>query len=308
MNCVDHFGLWLPSKRWLHLAPHTNPGLEIVLVTKGEFTWQVDGRAEAIRPNTVFYTLPWQVHGSSEKRHPGTELYFVIIKPSPAGRLNQKQFSPHPELGFTEGESRWVEHALTTSRHHAFPASPAMRTLLPMICCELQHRHAGQAAYVTGLLRAAVVELTLTVLHSPPRHTPRADAANAVRQLLPVLEREYHAHWTLDAMAQRCGLKRSQFAVHFTRLTGDTPITYLNRLRIQRADQLLSAADQSVTDIAFACGFQSSQYFATVYRQFTGQSPSTRWPAREHRNLPGPEPTGPKPNAGRVWQGKQKER
>jgi AraC family L-rhamnose operon regulatory protein RhaS len=56
-------------------------------------------------------------------------------------------------------------------------------------------------------------------------------------------------------------------------LTGDTPITYLNRLRVRHADQLLKTTDHSITDIAFECGFQSSQYFATVYRQFTGKNP-----------------------------------
>ena len=44
------------------------------------------------------------------------------------------------------------------------------------------------------------------------------------------------------------------------------PIQFLNRCRLESAARLLRAGDmRSVTDIAFACGFNSSQYFATVF-------------------------------------------
>jgi AraC-like DNA-binding protein len=76
-------------------------------------------------------------------------------------------------------------------------------------------------------------------------------------------------------MAAACGLARTRFAELVREVTGETPIRLLNRARVRRARQLLVRTDRSITEIAHACGFASSQYFATVFRQFTGRAPAS---------------------------------
>ena len=146
---------------------------------------------------------------------------------------------------------------------------------MPAAHRELDGTARGREAVASGLLRAAVVELARTVAANPRQHAVR-DTAAAVRQFIKLLNRHATQLWTLDAMAAACGLKRTQFAARFAELTGDTPLTYLNRVRIRAAEELLATSGRSVTDVAFACGFQSSQYFSTVFRQFTGNRPSAR--------------------------------
>ena len=53
-----------------------------------------------------------------------------------------------------------------------------------------------------------------------------------------------------------------------------TPNDYLQRLRLESARSLLAETSRSVTDIAFEVGFNSSQYFSTVFLQYTGLTPS----------------------------------
>jgi len=271
MQSVIQFGYWGPGKAGRQLPVHTNPGLEIVLVTKGEFEWEVEGHAEPIRPGTLFFTLPGQRHGAAEPQHPGVELYFVVIAPDRA----RSPFSLHRQLGLTAADNRWISRTLLNARRHSFPASPFMRTLLPAAHRELDGAARGHEAIATGLLRATVVELARTVAANPQQRAVRDTAAN-IRQFIRKLESQTAELWTLDTMAAACGLKRTQFAARFTELTGDTPLTYLNRLRIRAAEKLLATSGRSITDISFACGFQSSQYFSTVFRQFTGTRPSAR--------------------------------
>jgi AraC family L-rhamnose operon regulatory protein RhaS len=258
MEHVAEFGYWGRGKPGRRLTLHKNPGLEIVLITKGEFSWEVEGREEPIQPGTIFFTLPDQRHGAGERPHPGAELYYVVVKPD---RL---------------GLPRWVAQTLKRAERHAFPATPLLRNLLPSIIRELGTTALGREVVVAGLLRATVVELARTVAANPGPRSVKSDATAALRQFREELERRLDEVWTLDAMAQTCGLKRTQFTARFTELTGDTPMTYLNRLRVRRAEQLLAQTDRTITDVALACGFQSSQYFATVFRQFTGERPSLR--------------------------------
>jgi AraC family L-rhamnose operon regulatory protein RhaS len=59
-----------------------------------------------------------------------------------------------------------------------------------------------------------------------------------------------------------------------------TPIEYLTHCRVEAASRLLlDQPEMNITDVAFSCGFNSSQYFATVFQAHQGCSPS------EFRNL-----------------------
>lgn len=67
---------------------------------------------------------------------------------------------------------------------------------------------------------------------------------------------------------------------------GETVMGRLWQERVRRAAQLLSApeaADRSITDIAFACGFNDSSHFGRVFAERMGMAPS-RW-RRQVRNL-----------------------
>ena len=56
--------------------------------------------------------------------------------------------------------------------------------------------------------------------------------------------------------------------------TGKTPVEYLNGYRIEKASQLLLNSDQSVTEIAFSCGFNDLSYFIKTFKSQKGISPA----------------------------------
>ena len=66
----------------------------------------------------------------------------------------------------------------------------------------------------------------------------------------------------------------TQFVHHFRQATNLTPANYLMKARVQRAGQMLTSDPQRpITEIAFACGFSSSQYFTNVFGRQMGSSP-----------------------------------
>jgi AraC family L-rhamnose operon regulatory protein RhaS len=75
-------------------------------------------------------------------------------------------------------------------------------------------------------------------------------------------------------MAEQCGLGRSRFSHYCRRITNLSPIQYLQKCRVDNAKALLAGDSGSITHIAMRCGFDSSQYFATVFHRLTGLSPS----------------------------------
>ena len=96
-----------------------------------------------------------------------------------------------------------------------------------------------------------------------PLHTVRLFLDDLARNASAV-----GAEWTLETMAAECGMKKSSFINFCRTLTNTTPMEYLRNCRLDLAARLLRGEPAaSVTDIAFRCGFNSSQYFATCFRR-----------------------------------------
>ena len=55
--------------------------------------------------------------------------------------------------------------------------------------------------------------------------------------------------------------------------TGLSPNNYLGRVRLCHAMRILVQTNDSVTDIAFACGFNDSNYFSSRFHQEIGVTP-----------------------------------
>lgn len=251
------------------LITHRDHGLEIILLEKGALNWHVEGRVERVTAGSVYFSLPWQEHGSVDEFEPGHYWHWVQIGLDGALRRPRRHFGFHPALGIAPGEARQISALLTRSGRHCYPATPRMRWLLPVIVEELTHPGRHGPGYCHALARLAVLELERCI-ESRNESSGAAASERRVAEFIVGLRDRSDESWTLEQMADRCGLGRSRFATLCRRITGDSPLTLVNRLRVDRAKAALKAGAAPVTEIALACGFSSSQYFARVFRSFTG--------------------------------------
>lgn len=60
----------------------------------------------------------------------------------------------------------------------------------------------------------------------------------------------------------------------FKEVVGDTPLHYLIRQRIRNSMIMLHNSDSTISEIAIKCGFDNANYFAKVFRKYTGLSPT----------------------------------
>ena len=59
----------------------------------------------------------------------------------------------------------------------------------------------------------------------------------------------------------------------FKSYTGQTPIEYINRLRIDRACFEMTVNRMNVTDAAYECGFNELSYFSKMFKRYKGVTP-----------------------------------
>jgi AraC-like DNA-binding protein len=81
---------------------------------------------------------------------------------------------------------------------------------------------------------------------------------------------------TIADLLDVAGVSARSLHAGFRRYTNDTPFSYLKKLRLDRAHESLSQADEdlSVTEVAFDVGFTHLSKFARDYRQRFGETPS----------------------------------
>ena len=84
----------------------------------------------------------------------------------------------------------------------------------------------------------------------------------------------FNQNISLQQLATHCLVSPFHFSRIFKAIMNVSPHQYLTQVRLNHAKILLSSTDQSVTDIAFACGFNSVEHFATAYRYRYHASPS----------------------------------
>jgi AraC-like DNA-binding protein len=106
--------------------------------------------------------------------------------------------------------------------------------------------------------------------HRPP-HT---EVLIALRRARDLADREFERPLTLESLAGAANLSKFHFARAFARAYGETPRAYLTRRRVERAKNLLRAANLTVTEICLLVGFESLGAFSSRFHQLVGMSPS----------------------------------
>lgn len=104
------------------------------------------------------------------------------------------------------------------------------------------------------------------------------------------IDRHYQMPLDLDQLAGVARVSKFHFVRCFEAAYGQTPIRYLTRRRIERAQDLLRVANLTVTEVCMLVGFASLGSFSSRFAELVGESPTAyrdRWAARGGPHVPG---------------------
>lgn len=111
-----------------------------------------------------------------------------------------------------------------------------------------------------------------------------------LRRARDFIDRHYQLPLDLDRLSAVACVSKFHFVRCFEATYGETPIRYLTRRRIERAQDLLRLANLTVTEVCMLVGFASLGSFSSRFRQLVGETPTAyrdRWAARGGPHVPG---------------------
>ena len=126
------------------------------------------------------------------------------------------------------------------------------------------HRLTGLMALVVEALRGEGAQAGAHLEHAP----------SSIAPALKLLRDRHRETIALEELARAAHLSMFHFLRRFKHATGFTPMEYLEKFRVSRAQELmLSQPELRLKDVAQLVGYPDPAYFSRVFRKRTGQSP-----------------------------------
>lgn len=108
---------------------------------------------------------------------------------------------------------------------------------------------------------------------SKAEHNSYSQKTIMLNETIKYIHDNYMNELSLDILAKRLYITPEHLCRSFKEATQKTVIEYINEVRIKKAKELLSTTDLPITEIAYLCGFNDSNYFSRKFKEITKMTP-----------------------------------
>lgn len=94
-----------------------------------------------------------------------------------------------------------------------------------------------------------------------------------IRQVQDYIEKNYEERITVEDLAAIMLVGRRTFERRFKEATNNTPLEYIQRVRIEAAKKFFEASRKNVSDVMYDVGYSDTKAFRDVFKKVTGLTP-----------------------------------
>ena len=274
INTIGYWDAQFPQE-W-GLDYHRNEGIEITFLETGSMSFSMEEDDFILTSDDFTITRPWQLHKVGNPYVGVGKLHWLILD---VGVRHPHQEWKWPSwVLLNKKDIEELSKMLRQNEQPVWKANGEIRRCFLKIAQLIRNdrsvvNESWALIYVNELLMHMLNLFRQGSFHFNESLT---DSVRTAELFIKDLNNSFDQPWTLESMANHCGLGITRFVHYFRQLTNSTPMHYLNHLRVEAAAaQLLGHPKQNISQIGYECGFSSSQYFATVFRKQFGCSPAT---------------------------------
>ena len=159
---------------------------------------------------------------------------------------------------------------------HNDPSSSEMNCLIKDVYGQMNEKKACYELIVQRNINLIFEFLYRNFTVLPKTEATRIQINNQVRlqKMLSYIYENYAESVTLEDIAKAADISRSEAGRCFRTYMGCSPVEALIQYRLQMAYRLLSERTQTLQQISYACGFNSTNYFSRQFKKRYGYAPS----------------------------------
>ena len=140
-------------------------------------------------------------------------------------------------------------------------------------------RFGYELAVKANILKVFVAVLRIRGLWDSENPDLVSNRINDITKAFEYIDKNYASNITMEEIADKCLMSYSYFSRMFKGITRLNFSQYLLSVRLREAEYMLATTDMPITEVAFGCGFSSSSYFVSKFREQMGITP------KQYRNM-----------------------
>ncbi|MEP1490335.1 MAG: AraC family transcriptional regulator [Algibacter sp.] len=254
---------------------HRNEGIEFHFLESGTMPYSQENKEVTLTPNHLTITRPWEAHKVGNPNIGMGKLYWVIID------LGVRR--PHQEwvwpdwITLTSGDLSRLTTILRQNERSIWKTDRRVGDCFKRINNAVNTDVKGSNASKIRLLVNYLLILLLDLLNTEDivLNESLTDSSRSVQFFLNELEKNLSDDWTIELMSQSAGVGLTRFTHHCKKLTNLTPMRYLVLKRLELSKKILRENEHlTISEVAYMCGFTTSQYFSTVFKKHEKCAPN----------------------------------
>lgn len=235
---------------------HVHDYWEFILVAAGNGQITIDSQHFNAGPGDMFVYPPGMEH--IEESYINNKLTMHVLSIINTSDLRFMSFWPIGDLEYIRISGTWLNTAFSTIVKQMIQELKKKETAYQVRIQALSFQ------FQSLLMKFAEKKTDDTIINNLYQHISRARS---------FIQANYHKNITLADIASNTFISTHYLSRLFKRYTGFSPMNYLMLLRIRNAQKLLRETELSITEVSRKVGYQDLQYFSSIYKQKTGQSP-----------------------------------
>ena len=273
---IFSIGYWDAKKdqKW-GIDWHRNEGVEFSFLESGSLFFSTEKEKVNLNSGSLTITKPWQLHKVGNPKVTIGKLYWIIID---VGVRQPHQPWKWPNwIVLSKVDIEFLTKILRENDIRIWQSDKKIQEcFIELGKClnysEMEIPHSKLTILINSLL---LEMLSLFKRGNIELDNSLTQNLRTVEIFLNHLRGDFEKFWTLEDMAEHCGLGKTSLSKYCKHLTNMTPVNYLINIRLEAAAKMLIDSNfKNVSDICYDCGFSRSQYFATAFKRRFNCCPS----------------------------------
>lgn len=238
--------------------PHYHDSIEISVVLKGPTYYHVNHQTYLVDTGDIVIINPYDLHFEEQKKGVSHHMHLG---------LDNFQL-----LGYEKNQIPVIDPVIKLKNNEIF------QHVIKRILVEKE----TSKAYQEDVMRLLSIDLLMLILREiheqnisikpiKKKEKSKTVLANSIKYYL---ESHHSEDISLDSLSSSMYISPTYMSKLFKEETGESPINYLIKIRMEKAKILLIKKELSIKEIANAVGYQDAYHFSKLFKKYTGISPS----------------------------------
>ncbi len=247
-----------------NIPEHWHEEMELLYVSDGEMEYSVNGHRMILHGGEGIFIPPRRIHSNRSPRGSSCAFYCLILHPS------YLCVSPYIE-------KRFVSPLLGPASfdYLLLGSNDWTREIIDHMLLSFDSIHSEEFELSVMKFAFHFMEiLSRNIKDNSPAEHVTGQYVTTFKQMLTYITEHYMEKISLEDIADAGSVGKTLCAKIFRKFTDKTPGDYLIHYRITQSMKLLTDSELSITDIAYATGFNSASHYTKTFRELIGCTPN----------------------------------